>query len=356
MDINLTPYVDEAWNLLEDIIAIPATSMHEQARSAFLYKRLHAYGLTTQVVGNNLYSFSPRYLSERKTILLNAHIDTVQPVPSWTYEPYHGTIVDDRMYGLGTNDCGGGLVSIIQLFRILYTEEIGSQYNFILLLSCEEEISGANGIQQVLPLLPHVDVAIVAEPTSLQPAIAEKGLLVLDLTSRGHSCHAAHYSLEEGKNAIYAMMDDINWLRSYGFEKKSELLGDTIMQVTQITAGTQHNVIPDVCRAVLDVRTNEHYSNQEVFDIIRSHVHCEVTPRSLHLGSSHIDPSHPLIEKCVALGLTPFGSPTLSDQALLPFPSFKLGPGDSRRSHTADEYITLSEIQEALELYIKLLS
>ncbi len=353
MNIDIEKYTDEAWALLKQLIEIPSISQQESQCSAFLYKKMHSYGINTQVVGSNLHAFGPRYDSSRKTILLNAHIDTVKPVSSWKREPFVATEEDDRLYGLGSNDCGGGLVALLQVFRILCTEEIGQQYNFIYLVSCEEEISGVNGIESVLPKLPPIDVAIVGEPTGMNPAIAEKGLMVLDLTAHGQSAHVA---LGEGKNAIYEMLSDLEWIRSYKFERKSELLGETLMQVTQINAGRQHNVVPDVCTAVVDVRTNELYDNKAVYEEIKSHCKSDVVARSFRLNSSHIDPHHPLIERCRDLGLTPFGSPTLSDQTLMNFPSFKLGPGESSRSHTADEYICKSEIQQAIELYLKLLA
>ena len=284
-------------------------------------------------------------------MLLNAHIDTVRPVSSWTRDPFSPDIVDGTLYGLGANDCGGGLVSLLQVFRLLSNEE--RSYNLIYLASAEEEVSGANGIARALPLLPKIDVAVVGEPTSLQPAVAEKGLMVLDVVARGRSGHAAR---NEGENAIYKALDDIIWLRDYRFERVSEFLGPTKMQLTVINSGTQHNVVPDECRMVVDVRTNELYTNHEVFDIICRHLSSEVKARSFRLGSSHIDTDHPIVQRCMAMGMKPFGSPTLSDQALMSFPSLKLGPGDSSRSHSADEFIRLSEIADAIAAYKELLT
>ena len=284
-------------------------------------------------------------------MLLNAHIDTVRPVSSWTRDPFSPDIVDGTLYGLGANDCGGGLVSLLQVFRLLSNEE--RSYNLIYLASAEEEVSGANGIARALPLLPKIDVAVVGEPTSLQPAVAEKGLMVLDVVARGRSGHAAR---NEGENAIYKALDDIIWLRDYRFERVSEFLGPTKMQLTVINSGTQHNVVPDECRMVVDVRTNELYTNHEVFDIICRHLSSEVKARSFRLGSSHIDTGHPIVQRCMAMGMKPFGSPTLSDQALMSFPSLKLGPGDSSRSHSADEFIRLSEIADAIAAYKELLT
>ena len=256
----------------------------------------------------------------------------------------------DRLYGLGSNDCGGGLMALLQVFRIMSGRQ--RSYNIVYLASAEEEVSGASGISMVLPLLPRIDVAIVGEPTRMQPAVAEKGLMVLDVTARGKSGHAAR---GEGVNAIYEALDDLCWMRSYKFEKVSRFLGPTQMNVTVINAGTQHNVVPDRCTMVVDVRTNELYTNEEVYDIVRSHLKSDVKARSFRLHSSGIDAGHPLVRRCVELGMTPFGSPTLSDQALMPFDSLKIGPGDSARSHSADEYICLSEIGEAIDVYVRML-
>lgn len=344
----MTKYVSDAVELLQRLIATPSVSRDEKAAADIMEQTLRDYCFEPKREGNNVWALSHNFDENRPTILLNAHIDTVKPVASWTREPFSPTIEDGRLYGLGSNDCGGGLVSLLQAFRQLKSEK----YNLIYLASCEEEVSGANGIVKALPLLPKVDVAIVGEPTGMQPAIAEKGLMVLDITSKGKSGHAAR---NEGVNAIYEMLDDLNWLRSYKFPKVSPLLGPTLMQVTQINAGTQHNVVPDECKIVVDVRTNEYYQNEFVCAFIQKHLKSEVKARSFRLHSSSISESHPLIQKCVAAGKTPFGSPTLSDQALMPFPSFKLGPGESSRSHSADEYIEIREIEDAINFYLELL-
>ena len=283
-------------------------------------------------------------------MLLNAHIDTVKPVSSWTRDPFAPTIEGDTLYGLGSNDCGGGLVSLLQTFRLLTQKQ--QPYNLVYLASAEEEVSGKDGIERALPLLPPIDVAIVGEPTGLQPAIAEKGLMVLDIWAHGVSGHAAR---NEGVNAIYEALDDLLWLRSHRFERTSELLGPTLMNVTVIEAGTQHNVVPDTCHMVVDIRTNEYYQNEQVYEYICSHLRSEVKARSFRLHSSRIDPEHPLVSRCKAMGMQPFGSPTLSDQALMPFASFKLGPGESSRSHSADEFIRISEIRKAIDVYTELL-
>ena len=255
-----------------------------------------------------------------------------------------------KIYGLGSNDAGASVVGLLQVFLQLCRTT--QAYNLIFLASCEEEVSGKGGIESVLPQLPPIQFAIVGEPTEMQPAIAEKGLMVLDVTAYGRSGHAAR---NEGDNAIYKVLDDIAWFRDYRFPKESPFLGPVKMSVTMANAGTQHNVIPDRCTFVVDIRSNECYTNQELFDEIRKHISCEAKARSFRLGSSHVSPDHPLVRKAVALGRVPFGSPTLSDQALMPFPSLKMGPGKSARSHTADEFIFVKEIEEAIGMYLELL-
>jgi acetylornithine deacetylase len=288
----------------------------------------------------------------KPTLLLNAHIDTVKPVATWTRDPYSPTVEGDRLYGLGANDCGGGLVSLLQVYRILRNENI--PYNLVYLASCEEEVSGQNGFSLALPHLPKIDVAIVGEPTGMHPAIAEKGLMVIDGIARGKSGHAAR---DEGVNAIYEALDDLVWLRDYRFKKESPLLGPTKMSVTVINSGTQHNVVPDECRFVIDVRTNEYYQNEYLFAFLQKHMKkCELKARSFRLSSSHIPLGNPLVQKSIKMGMVPFGSPTLSDQALMPFLSLKLGPGESSRSHSADEYICISEIEKAISTYVELIS
>ena len=341
----------DAIDLLKRLISTPSVSRQEQDAADVLSDYIKQYEhFTIHREGNNLWIMDPHYDKQRPTLLLNAHIDTVKPVDSWERNPFMPVVEDDCLYGLGSNDCGGGLVSLLQVFRLLTEKQ--QQYNLIYLASAEEEVSGINGIRRVLPLLPKVDVAIVGEPTGMQPAIAEKGLMVLDVTCKGVSGHAAR---QEGVNAIYEALDDLNWLRNYRFEKVSDLLGPTLMNVTVINAGTQHNVIPDKCTFTVDIRTNEYYRNEDVYDFIKNHLKGEVKARSFHLHSSCINKEHPIVKRCVAMGMQPFGSPTLSDQALMPFPSLKLGPGESSRSHSADEYIRLSEIKNGINTYMKLL-
>lgn len=343
-------YVSDAVQLLKKLIATPSVSRNEKDAADIMEQTIRSYGFEPQREANNLWIIDPHYDESRPTLLLNAHIDTVKPVASWSRDPFSPNVEDGVLYGLGSNDCGGGLCSLLQIFRML-TEKPQS-YNLIYLASAEEEVSGKDGITRALPLLPHIDLAIVGEPTGMNPAVAEKGLMVLDVIAHGKSGHAAR---NEGVNAIYEALDDMRWIRDYKFEKVSEFLGPTKMTLTVVNAGTQHNVIPDKCTMLVDIRTNEFYDNEEVYEFIRQHLKSEVKAHSFRLKSSRIDPEHPLIRKCVAMGMKPFGSPTLSDQALMHFPSFKLGPGESSRSHSANEFIRISEIRDAIAKYETLL-
>lgn len=344
-------YVNDAVELLKALIAIPRISRNETMASNLIEEWMTNWGLKPRREANNLWAVADNYNEAKPTLLLNAHIDTVKPVQTWTRNPHQPSIEGDRLYGLGSNDCGGGLVTLMQVYRIL--KDSDRQYNLVFVASAEEEVSGKNGIERVLPLLPKIDVAIVGEPTGMQPAIAEKGLMVIDGYAKGVSGHAAR---NEGVNAIYEALDDLMWLRDYRFRKESPLLGATKMTVTQVESGTQHNVIPDVLHFVIDVRTNEFYQNEYVFAFLQKQMkRCELKVRSFRLHSSSIAEDHPLVKRCTDLGLKPFGSPTLSDQALMPFPSFKLGPGESARSHSADEFICISEIEQALETYLKII-
>ncbi len=348
--MNIHQYTADAVKLLKELISTPSVSRDEGHAATIFKQQAEVWGLPAHRIGNNIL-IQKDFVPNKPTLLLNAHIDTVKPVSTWTRDPFTATLEGDRLYGLGSNDCGGGLVSLLQVFRICYKSDI--PYNLIYLASCEEEVSGLNGISSVLPELPKIDVAIVGEPTGMQPAIAEKGLMVIDGTAYGKSGHAAR---NEGINAIYEALDDLVWLRDYRFKKVSPLLGPTKMTVTIVNSGTQHNVIPDECHFVIDVRTNEYYNNENLFAFLQENVKSELKARSFRLSSSNIPIEHPLIQHCIQLGMKPFGSPTLSDQALMPFPSFKLGPGQSSRSHTADEYICISEIEQAISTYFELLS
>ena len=343
-------YVRDAIGLLSQLIATPSTSRNEKDAADIMEQTLRDYGFTPHREANNVWVIDPHFDEHKPTLLLNAHIDTVKPVDSWKRDPFAPTIEGDTLYGLGSNDCGGGLCSLLQTFRML-TEKT-QNYNLIYLASAEEEVSGKDGISRALHLLPKIDLAIVGEPTGMQPAVAEKGLMVLDVIAHGKSGHAAR---NEGVNAIYEALDDMRWIRDYKFEKVSPFLGPTKMTLTVVNAGTQHNVIPDTCTMLVDIRTNEFYDNEELYHFICQHLKSEVKAHSFRLKSSRIDPEHPLIKKCVAMGMKPFGSPTLSDQALMHFPSFKLGPGESSRSHSADEFIRISEIADAIAKYKELL-
>ena len=350
MPFDLNYYTSEALTLLQALIGIPSISKEEEAAADFLQNYIEETGIMTGRSGNNIWCLSPQFDTNRPTILLNSHIDTVKPVNGWRKQPFTPKVENGKLYGLGSNDAGASLVSLFQTFR--YLSAIEQRYNLIFLASCEEEISGKNGIESVLPQLPPITFGVVGEPTEMNPAIAEKGLMVLDVTARGKAGHAAR---EEGENAIYKVLDDINWFRTYRFPLESSLLGPVKMSVTQINAGTQHNVIPDVCTFVVDIRSNEFYTNETLFQEITSHICCEAKARSFRLNSSSIDTNHPFVQKAIELGKTPFGSPTLSDEALMNFPSVKIGPGKSSRSHTADEYVILAEIEEAIRMYIQLL-
>ena len=344
-------YTNDAVMLLKDLIAIPSISRNEEKAADKLAEYLNLWHLPFGREGNNLWVGCPDWDNNRPTVMLNAHIDTVKPVSSWTRDPFQPMQEGDMLYGLGANDCGGGLVALLQTYRIML--ERPRNYNILWVASAEEEVSGENGFSRVMSKLPKIDVAIVGEPTGMQPAIAEKGLMVIDGYAHGKSGHAAR---EEGVNAIYEALEDLIWLRDYKFRKVSPLLGATKMTVTVVEGGTQHNVIPDTLHFVIDVRTNEFYQNEYLFEFLRKKMtKCELRARSFRLHSSSIPEDHPLIRRCIEQGMQPFGSPTLSDQALMPFLSFKLGPGDSGRSHSADEFIKISEIQQAIDTYVGLL-
>ena len=347
---DISYYTSEALTLLNSLIGIPSISREEEAAADFLQNYIEESGIMTGRSGNNIWCVSPRFDTGRPTILLNSHIDTVKPVNGWRKQPFTPKQENGKLYGLGSNDAGASVVSLFQAYRYLTTTE--QSYNLIFLASCEEEVSGKGGIESVLPQLPPIALGVVGEPTDMQPAIAEKGLMVIDVTAHGKAGHAAR---EEGDNAIYKVLDDIGWFRTYQFPKVSPLLGPVKISVTQINAGTQHNVIPDLCTFVVDIRSNECYSNEELFSEITSHIQCEAKARSFRLNSSSIDREHPFVKRAVEIGKTPFGSPTLSDQALMHFPSVKMGPGKSSRSHTADEYVMISEIEEAIQTYIAIL-
>lgn len=348
-NMNIANSSSQAVQLLSRLIETPRISREESQASQLLYDYMtEVCHLDVKRHGCNLWAITPDFDTNKPTLLLNAHIDTVKPVSGWQKDPWKATLEDDCLYGLGSNDDGASLVTLLHAFIELSSKH--QPYNLVYLASAEEEVSGKNGIESVIPLLPHIDVAIVGEPTGMHPAIAEKGLMVLDVTAHGKAGHAAR---NEGDNAIYHAMDDMQWFRTYQWPLSSPLLGPVKMSVTIVNSGTQHNVIPDTCTFTVDVRSNECYTNQELYNAICSQVKSEVKARSFRLGSSRIAPDHPLVTKTVQMGRVPFGSPTLSDQALMPWPSMKMGPGDSSRSHTADEFIRISEIEEAIQLYVE---
>lgn len=341
----------EAIDLLKGMISRPSFSREETAVADYLQKCWSDAGHHVFRKGNNLWIIAPGFDFAKPTLLLNSHIDTVKPAAGWQKDPFlPEETEDDRLYGLGSNDAGASVVSLYEAFTILSAKV--QPYNLIFLASCEEEVSGKNGIESVLPELPPIRFAVVGEPTGMRPAIAEKGLMVLDCVATGKAGHAAR---NEGVNAIYKAIEDINWFSTYQFPEKSDLLGPVKMTVTIIKAGTQHNVVPDRCEFTVDIRSNEFYSNERLFELIKEQVGCEIKARSFRLNSSRTEPEHPFVQRCLMLGKEPFGSPTLSDQALMRFPSVKIGPGDSARSHSADEFIYGPEIRDAITTYVRLL-
>lgn len=348
-DENLYKY---AAGLLAALIKTPSVSREEQKTAKNLVYALRSQGVEVHTHLNNVWAFNKHFDPVKPTILLCSHHDTVKPNPGYTRDPFDPELTaDGRLYGLGSNDAGASVVALTAAFLHYYERE-HLKYNLCLALVAEEEISGPGGIRSILPLLGKLDFAIVGEPTGMNLAIAEKGLLVLDCVAHGRSGHAAR---DEGENAIYKALPDIEWFRTYRFPKVSELFGEVKMSVTVIAAGTQHNVVPAECRFTVDCRVTEQYTNEEVLDIVRQHVSCEVTPRSMHLKPSSISPEHPVVKAGVELGLSTFGSPTTSDQVTLDIPSVKIGPGQSSRSHNADEYVMLSEIEQGIDTYIELL-
>lgn len=349
--IDLDEKYYDAIDLLKQMIAIPSISREEDKVAEQIENSIRKHCLTPYREGNNVWVLSPDFDDSKPTILLNSHIDTVKPVSAWSKNPFEPIEEDgEKLYGLGSNDAGASVVSLLHSFFLL-TEKPQS-YNLIFLASSEEEISGKGGVEIALQQLPKITFGIVGEPTKMNPAVAEKGLMVLECTTLGRSGHAAR---SEGDNAIYKALKDIEWFRTFEFPKVSDLLGPVKMTVTVVNAGTQHNVVPDKCQFVVDVRSNELYSNEELYNIIDELTECEVRPRSFRLNSSRINVDNPFVQRAIIVGKEPYGSPTLSDQSLMPFPTVKIGPGDSARSHTADEYIYYSEIREAIELYYKLL-
>jgi len=353
MSSNQNILQEEAINLLKELIATPSYSKEEDQTAGIIGKFLALKNIPASRVGNNVFALNKHYDESKPTILLNSHHDTVRPNPEYKKDPFAPIIEEGKLFGLGSNDAGGCLVSLLAVFLNFY-DKSDSKYNIIFAATAEEEISGAGGIEYTLPYLPKIDCAIVGEPTQMQMAVAERGLMVIDCISHGKAAHAAR---NEGQNAITKSLKDIEWFDSFQFAKVSDLLGVNKMSVTVIeTENKAHNVVPAVCKFVVDTRINELYSFEEVLEIIKENVKCEVSPRSTRLRSTSIALDHPLVKAGTELGRTYYGSPTTSDKALMPFPSLKMGPGDSARSHTADEYIYIDEIKDGIDLYIQLLN
>ncbi len=341
----------QAVELLQKLIATQSFSKEESGTANIIEQFLKEKGITPTRKINNVWARSKHFDEEKPTILLNSHHDTVKPNSGYTRDPFDAKIEDGKLYGLGSNDAGGCLVSLIATFLYFYERE-DLKYNFCLAATAEEEISGLNGIELVVPDLGKLDFGIIGEPTLMQLAVAERGLMVLDCVAHGKAGHAAR---EEGENAIYNAMKDIEWFRTFQFPKESEAFGPIKMSVTVINAGSQHNVVPASCSFVVDVRVTDAYRNEEVLEIIREHVKCDVKARSTRLKPSSISRNHPIVHAGISLGRTTYGSPTTSDQSLLDIETIKIGPGDSARSHMADEFVYVEEIKEGIELYVQML-
>ena len=349
---KLNMLANDALRLLKELISTPSFSREENNTATILTRFFNQYGITAEQLSNNVFARNSHYDSSKPTILLNSHHDTVKPNPKYTRDPFAPVEEDGKLYGLGSNDAGGCLVSLLAVF-LHYYHKPDLAYNLLFAATAEEEISGTGGIELLLPQLPEISFALVGEPTQMQMAVAERGLMVLDCTTHGKAGHAAR---NEGDNALYKAMSDITWIRDYEFEKVSPLLGPSRMNVTVIeTANKAHNVVPDTCQFVVDVRINELYSFEEVIGLLKANVQSDVKARSMRLRSTSIPLEHPIVQAGIAMGRTYYGSPTTSDKALMPFVSLKMGPGDSARSHTADEYIYIQEIGEGIELYVQML-
>ena len=344
--------MDKYINLLKSLISVSSLSRNEQDAAQIIRNFFTESKVRFDSKVNNTWVRNQFWKEGLPVVLLNSHIDTVKPASGYTRNPFSPDVENGILYGLGSNDAGGPLVTLLAVFMYFNSME-NLPFNLIYAATAEEEISGTNGLESILGELGTLDLAIVGEPTKMQMAIAEKGLMVLDCTAHGKSGHAAR---EEGENAIYKAIADIEKIRNYKFEKVSDILGAVKMTVTILNSGSQHNVVPDLCSFTVDVRTNEFYSNQKACDIITELVDADVVPRSFRLNSSGISVAHPIVQRGISLGLSYYGSPTTSDQAVIPFPSVKIGPGDSARSHTADEYILISEMEEGFKIYVDLLT
>ena len=337
--------------LLKDLISIESFSFNEHNTANRIEDWFKTQNILFKRVKNNVFAYNKFFDNNKPTILLNSHHDTVRPNKGYTLDPFLSKIKSGKLYGLGSNDAGGALVSLIAVFTYFYMRE-NLKYNIIILASAEEECSGENGISSIIPLLPKINFAIIGEPTLMNMAVAEKGLIVFDLIIKGTASHAAH---ENNNNPIIKSIEVLKWIENLSFKRKSNLLGNTKATVTQINSGNQHNVVPSELNMVLDVRVNDKYSNKEIYEKLKKYAPCEIIPRSLNLNSSSIDLNSPIVKSGESLKIKTYGSPTLSDQSKISFPSIKIGPGDSKRSHTADEFIYIDEIKKAIPLYINLL-
>jgi acetylornithine deacetylase len=349
--MNQKELTEQAIDLLKQLISIQSFSGEEDKTADAIENWFKDVEIPFERIHNNVFAKNKNWDASKPTLLLNSHHDTVKPNKAYTKNPFHPHIEDGKLYGLGSNDAGGCLVSLIATFTHFYAAE-ELNHNILMVASMEEENAGKNSLRGLLPLLPKIDVAIVGEPTLMQLAISEKGLVVFDAVVKGTPSHAAH---PNENNSIYNTIEVLEWFKNYKFKKTSEALGDVKMTVTQINAGSQHNVVPAQVELVIDVRVNDAYSNKEIADLLKADAPCEIKERGLKLNSSKIDKNHPLVKSGIALGRKTYGSPTLSDQAALTCQSLKLGPGDSTRSHSADEYIYIREIEEGIDLYIKIL-
>ena len=351
MTLSPNALAQEAIALLKQLISTQSFSREEEGTAALIEAFFQRKGIPFHRKKNNIWAYNRYFDASKPTVLLNSHHDTVKPNPSWTLNPYEPLEKDGKLFGLGSNDAGGSLCSLIVTFCYFY-DNPHLTYNVVMAATAEEEISGREGLELIVSDLPPIDFAIVGEPTEMHLAVAEKGLLVLDCIAHGKSGHAAR---EEGENAIYKAIDDIQWIRSYQYPKVSPTLGSIKMSVTIVNAGTQHNVVPDSCKFTIDVRVTDQYTLEEIIDIINKDIKSEIAARSIRLRPSSIPMEHPIVQAGVRLGRNTYGSPTTSDQALIDCPSLKMGPGHSGRSHTADEFIYLYEIEEGIVQYIKML-
>lgn len=348
---SIETLTQEAIALLKDLIETPSFSSEEDQTALLIENWFTQNNIPFERENNNVWAFNNYFDKNKPTLLLNSHHDTVKPNQGYTNDPFKAIVDEGKLYGLGSNDAGGCLVSLLATFVHFYSNE-NLPYNLVMVASAEEESSGKNGLNSVLKHLPELECAIVGEPTLMQLAVAEKGLLVLDVIVKGTASHAAHNNPD---NPIYNAIPVIEWFKTFQFERISEVLGPVKMTITQVSAGKQHNVVPAECHLVVDIRVNDCYNNKEILETVRQHVNAEINPRSMHLNASSIPVSHGLVQAGIALGRTTYGSPTLSDQSVLSCKSLKLGPGETLRSHSANEFIFINEIEEGIQLYIKIL-